>query len=178
MCGDPGNGCGNFRDGLSGSSWLLCPSAPTPCEGGGAIWNGTTRAHAKLIDDAARKLDEAFPGAVDLQHEQVLIGFSQGAYVARELLKMQPGRYRGAMFIGARVAPSAEELQAAGVRRAVFASGQYDMMRKPLENAAEALIRAGYPARFVDLGPVGHTYVPKRDTPVLRDALEWLQEAY
>ncbi|WP_394827248.1 alpha/beta hydrolase [Pendulispora albinea] len=177
MCGDPGNGCAHFRDGVVESSWLLCPSAPTPCTGGGAIWTGSSDDRAKVIGDAEQRLVARYADAVDVSPgSRVLVGFSQGAYLARDLLRSQPGRYRAVMFIGADVRPAAETLRAAGVRRAVFASGRFDGTRRALENAAAALVQEGYAARFVDLGPVGHTYVPAREEPVLRDALAWLEE--
>ncbi|WP_394845927.1 hypothetical protein LZC95_00505 [Pendulispora brunnea] len=179
MCGDPSHGCGYFREGVAPSSWLLCPSATTPCPSGGAIWSGSTAERAAVIDDAERELVATYGDAVDVTRGRVLIGFSQGAYLARNLIARKDSRYRGVMFIGADVQPTADALRAAGVRRAVFASGRYDMMRRPLERAAEALVQDGYPARFVDLGPVGHTYVPAADPlrmETMREALAWLED--
>ncbi|WP_394835389.1 hypothetical protein LVJ94_00495 [Pendulispora rubella] len=180
MCGDPANGCSYFREGVAPSSWLLCPSAKTLCPGGGAIWSGSTAERGAVVDEAERQLVATYGDAVDGTRERVLIGFSQGAYLARNLIAQRPSRYRSVMFIGADVQPTAEALRAAGVRRAVFASGRFDGTRRPLERAAEALVQEGYPARFVDLGPVGHTYVPARDEApmrAMREALAWLEGA-
>ena len=67
-------------------------------------------------------------------------------------------------------------LRQMGVRRAVFAASRRDMTRHALEETAQRLRDEGFPARFVDLGAGGHTYVPTPDVAGWRDALAWLEE--
>lgn len=64
------------------------------------------------------------------------------------------------------------------MRRVVLAAGRYDMTRRTLEETARRLDGEGFPVRFVDLGAVGHTFVPARGATGWRDALAWLEEAY
>lgn len=175
MCGTPAHGCDRFRAQSPGPAWLVCPAAPSPCAGGGARWSGSLAARSNAVSDAERRLLAEHPGEVDAARPRVLIGFSEGAYVARDLILAQPGRYRGALFIGADVRLPAAALRRAGVARVAFASGRLDMMRSRLEGADAALKREGFPSRFVDLGRVGHTYVPADDDDdALREALAWL----
>jgi predicted esterase len=174
MCGGPEHGCGYFRDKVPDAAWLVCPTAPSACPGGGTQWHGPLSSRAAVLADAEKRLLSEHPGQVDAARGRVLIGFSQGAYLARDLLRAEPGRYRGVLFIGADIQLAAETLRAAGVKRAAFASGQFDMMRRPLERAAASLTAEKFPARFVDLGRVGHTYVPAADDSVLRETLSWL----
>ncbi len=178
ICGDPGNGCPYFKDGVTSSSWLLCPSAPTPCPGGGATWSGPFATEEAAIRKAEEETEAMHPGAVDTTKPHILIGFSQGGYLGRSELRANPGRYRGALFIGADVEVTAKDLRDAGVKRIALGAGRFDGTYRPLAANAERLRAEGFPVRFVDLGKVGHTYAPATDEPVLRDALAWLEEAY
>lgn len=175
VCGQPTNGCPYFRDGTTSASWLLCPTAPTACEGGGGSWAGTVSMQERAENDAERRALAAYPNAIDAKAPRVLIGFSQGAYVARNLILAQRGRYRAALFIGADISTTAESFRLAGIERVAFAAGRYDMTRKPLEAEYAKLHAAGFPARFVDLGNVGHTYVSVRAGGELEATIEWLE---
>ena len=177
ICGNPGNGCPFFRDATTSASWLLCPSAPTECQGGGATWSGSTSSQAAAVENAEQKITALYPLGVDATRPRVLIGFSQGAYTARNLIRTEPGKFRAALFIGADIEITADEFRRAGIARVAFASGQYDMMRKPLEKESAELAAAGFPTRFIDLGAVGHTYMPAQNADVLRDAIAWLEAA-
>lgn len=178
ICGTPVNGCPQFADGVADRSWLLCPRAPVACEGGGAAWNAGVRASEAMVNRLVHETSRLAPGAVDQSNPGVLIGFSQGAYAAERLLRASPGRWRGVVFIGGFIHATRAQLEARGVRRAVFAAGRYDMTRATLEETARRLQREGFPARFVDLGSVGHTYVPARNVAGWHDALAWLEESY
>ncbi len=68
-------------------------------------------------------------------------------------------------------------LERLGVRRVVLAAGRYDATRRALEATARRLVAEGFAARFVDLGAVGHTYVPSRAVPGWGEALGWLEDA-
>jgi predicted esterase len=117
----------------------------------------------------------ARPG-VEPPRPGVLIAFSQGAYVAMEVLAARPGRVSAALFIGAAIHPSRQSLAKVGVSRVALAAGRYDMTYDAMRKAARALETEGVDARFFDLGPVGHTYVPS-DPRVLPQVLAWLTAA-
>jgi len=130
-------------------------------------------ARIRAMVDAAARLS---PGGVDRQQPGVLLGFSQGAYIADAVLRASPGRWRGVAFVAAFVNLSRASLERRGVRRVVLAAGRRDMTRSSLEATAQRLQREGFPARFVDLGAVGHTCAPSRSSPGWRDALAWLED--
>jgi len=54
----------------------------------------------------------------------------------------------------------------------VLAAGSLDASFAPLQRAAERLRREGMDVRFLDLGPIGHTY-QTTDKEALRDAIAW-----
>src|SRR5215472_447971 len=61
ICGDPANGCPYFREGATSASWLLCPSAPTECQGGGGTWSGTVAMQTRAVANAEHEAESLFP---------------------------------------------------------------------------------------------------------------------
>ena len=173
-CGAATNGCPYFEPGVSGFGWLVCPPAPSRCEGGGASWSGSTSQKQAVVDSAVSAVAASYPGLVDTVAPTVLIGFSQGAYIAVDMVRERPGKYMGVLLIGAEIVTSAEILSTAGVKRVVLAAGAYDGARPAMETEAKKLASQGFSAHFVSLGTVGHTYVADREG-VLRSSLEWLE---
>ena len=101
------------------------------------------------------------------------MGFSQGGYVALDLVKTRQARFRGLVLIAAPEAhPSAQRLRESGVVRVALAAGAEDAAYAPLVEDAKRLQREGMEARFYDLGRVGHTYAAD-DTTTLREAIAW-----
>lgn len=175
ICGDPSNGCAAFAESVTDASWLLCPSAPTACPGGGGTWSAPTETLVDALHRAEVRALEKAPESIDATRPRVLIGFSQGGYRVVDLLRAEPGRYRSALVIGADVKFSKRSLEKAGVRRVALGAGRYDMTFRAMRKTAEALAHEGFPVRFVDLGRVGHTYVPEPGSESLYEALAWLE---
>jgi acetyl esterase/lipase len=79
-------------------------------------------------------------------------------------------------LLGALMRPDAARLKASGIRRVVFAAGEWDMARPAMQRSAAALTGAGLPSRYVSLGQIGHG-LPDNLEAILRDALRWIREA-
>ncbi len=173
-CGVTTNGCPHFREGVTPFGWLVCPPANAKCPGGGASWGGSPTDRRTLVEAAISDVARAYPAEVDARAPSVLIGFSQGAWIALDLARQKPGAYPGLLLIGADVSPRPADLRAAGVSRIVLAAGRNDMAARPMAQQAIALAAAGVEARFVDLGAVGHTYVAEHEGAVT-EALSWLE---
>lgn len=162
------NGCPYLRAGASEIGWLVCPEANVP-DAPGFSWSGTPADKRGIVAYAERA---AHARGADPDAPSVLVGFSQGSYVALELVRARLGRYRGLVLLGADVEPTPSELAEAGVARIVLASGDRDSPRVSLERTAERLRAAAVDARFVSLGAVGHTYAAE-DPSVLAQAIAW-----
>ena len=167
--GLPQNGCPWLRSGASELGWLVCPAANTQLSNGTFSWGGTVAAQREVVARAERAAQES---GADPDAANVLVGFSQGAYVALDLVHAHLGRVRGLVLIGADVAPSRAMLEAAGVSRIVLAAGDLDGASAPMKRAAARLVREGMDARFVSLGPIGHSY-ETTEKEALRDAIVW-----
>ncbi len=175
ICGRAENGCPHFASGAA--SWLLCPHAPRACPGGGDSWGDAREASATVLQ-AEGDLERAYASTKALPGSgRILVGFSQGGYVARAIYGERPNAFRGMMVLGADVRFARADLERAGVRRVALGAGRFDATFAPLRRATEALAAEGFPVRFVDLGDVGHTYVAAPTSALaISHALSWLAE--
>jgi predicted esterase len=167
--GRPENGCPWLRDGASELGWLVCPHANEHLANDTFSWAGTASEQRAVVAHAERA---AQAQGADPSSANVLVGFSQGAYVALDLTARRLGRYRGLVLIGADVTPSRAMLEGAGVARIVLASGDLDGASASMKRVAEQLGRQGMDARFVSLGRIGHSYETTKKE-ALRDAIVW-----
>lgn len=167
LCGFPHRGCAALRDAAGAQGWLLGPTAPADLPGCGPSWSAAPR-----LRDAT--LARALHHAPDAQGSRVLVGFSQGAFTAVDLLRATPGRWTAVALVGAQVRVDARAIRRAGVRRVALAAGRYDQAARSMRATAEALRRDGVDARFVSLGEVGHTPASRGVGPVWRELLAWL----
>jgi predicted esterase len=161
-------GCPYFRRGASELGWLVCPEAIERDGNGLWSWGADLRAQARVLDEAvatarANGARAALP---------VVVGFSQGSFVLLDLVKTHLARARGLVLLGADVHPDVALLRAAGVERVALGSGALDAPYRTLAAEVARLEREGMPARFVDLGAVGHTYATE-DVEALDAALLW-----
>ena len=159
VCGMTIHGCGHF-EGAPG--WLVCPQATAPCAGGGAAWTGSIDDKLAVIDRALDAARTRWPESASVP--VVLVGFSQGAYVAIDAAAARPGAFAGLMLLGADTEHAAARLRASRVPRVGLASGAYDMMSPRMHATPRALAPFGVQARYASLGRVGHTYVAEDGT--------------
>lgn len=170
MCDAPENECPWLAPAVTPHAWLVCPRASLACRGGGAMWSAARR--NRTVEGAVQSLEKARPDEVDTAGA-TLMGFSQGAYAAFSIARTDPGEWSRLLLIAAKVYPDAKRLERHGVQRVLFAAGDYDMTHGPMATAARRLSRRGYPARFMSLGKVGHTF-PSDMTKRMTDAVGWL----
>jgi pimeloyl-ACP methyl ester carboxylesterase len=142
------------------------PIGNARCSDGSSDWVGTGSEKAAAL--------EAHLAAAP-ERGNVLVGFSRGAFVARDVALASPERFSGLVFIGASMKLDVDALRAAGVRRVVLASGELDSAHGSMRRNRDALERGGIEARFVSLGRVYHT-LPGDTGERLRAALAWVAE--
>lgn len=167
--GRPENGCPWF--GSHAFGWLVCPAASRAHDNGTFSWTSTS--DDNVVVDRAESLARA-RGASDAP--AVLVGFSQGAYVAARMATERHGRYHAIVLIGADVTLDPRAIESAGIVRVALLAGDYDAASGPMRRTAKDLSTAGVDSRFVSLGKVGHTYVPESATHAasLAETLGWV----
>ena len=169
MCSDAHASCEAVRDLVEPRGALACPTGNGAC-GGWADWKGEGEEKAAHVDAS---LDAGWAHLGEkAEGDQVLIGFSRGAFVARDIAYARPGRYAALVLVGAATIPDAERLKSNGIRKVLLASGDFDPARRTMEKAARELSAAGLPARYVHLGPFGHA-LPRDLARTLGGALDW-----
>jgi len=172
-CMDPVSTCEFWSSGGREKSFLACPEGNVAC-GAAFDWAGPTEDRIAAVDASLAAIDRTYASLLD--HEgDVLIGFSRGAFLARELVYARPGRFRGVIFIGAAFVPDPSRFLASGVRRVVFASGDLDGARPTMRRAAAILEARGLTTRFVSLGRIYHA-LPANLADIMRDQIRWIRE--
>jgi predicted esterase len=174
MCCDPAPTCDFWSPAGREGSFLVCPEGNASC-GGAASWEGPIEAKAAALDQSLAAVDAAFGAHIAHAKGDILMGFSRGAFVARDVVYARPGRFKGLILIGALMRPDAARFKAAGIRRVVMAAGEYDMARPAMQRAAAELTANGLPARYVSLGRIGHA-LPDNMEEIMRGALRWVRE--
>ena len=174
MCGDARRSCSHFAEQVTQTANLVCPRASQHCTGGGASWPDAGVAEA--VESAVGRAKNALGEAVDDRHGRTLIGYSLGAYRALNIAQAGAGKYPRVMLIGARISVDGARLTRNGVERLLLCAGDWDMMHDPMQREAERAQRAGFQARFLGLGPVGHAFTPSF-AHYLPLALSWLSGA-
>ncbi len=160
-------------DGAAGALGLIvCPHGNAEC-GGASDWKGDGAEKAAFLDEAFLDVEEAFGPDASPRKGGVLVGFSRGAFVARDVIYERPGYFRGAILVGAALSPDAERFRKAGIRRVVLAAGDFDGARPTMEKAAVRLNALGIPSKFVRLGPIPHA-LPKDFDRFVAEAVQWI----
>lgn len=146
---------------------VVCPTGNVDYGDGTSDWTGEG-------EEKASHIDRALTGdlAPNAERGDILMGFSRGAFVARDVAYARSNRWRGLVLIGAALTPDADKLRANGIRRVVLASGDFDGAKRTMVAARAKLCAAGMPARFVSLGPVWHA-LPEDTIARMKDALAW-----
>jgi predicted esterase len=156
MCNAPQWECPYFADAIRKHSWLVCPKASIPCEGGGAIWSH--KKFPETVENAVSRVKARYPNQLDESPGRTLMGFSLGAIRGMSLAHRGGGKWSSVILIGAKVHPNQKLLEQAGVRRLLMVAGDWDMMKWHMYRQAQKLERKGMDCAFLSLGKIGHQF--------------------
>jgi predicted esterase len=170
MCDTPENECPYFQRSVGRRGWLVCPRAPKACGNGGSRWGG--KDDAALVEAAVERLAARYPGQVG-DRDRTIMGFSQGAFVAADILQRRAQPYRYALLIAGKVPLEPSRVVRGGALRVLLSAGDQDGSSGFMQSATRRLARGGVDAQFFSLGKVGHSFAADMDT-WLEGALAWL----
>ena len=176
-CMDPRPVCDLVgRSGREGT-FLVCPSGNATCFGA-PDWHGPAEAKSAFLSSALEKVEQRWGKYVT--HDDTLIGWSRGAFAARDILYADVARgaaprFTSLVLIAADVTPDPVKLRKAGIRRVFLTAGDQDGSRATMKRAADKLTAAGIPARFSSLGPIGH-WLPEDFDKRLAPGIAWVRE--
>lgn len=164
MGASPEDSCHYFEPAaIANNAVLICPRGNARQSQGGA-WIGN-------LDDKRYSLDQIMK---DRPAGATLMGFSIGAHFAYQLAKSEPGKWSGLILMNQVMVIEKADLEKAGVKKLVLCAGEYDASHPALYAEKQKLAKAGFPVRFVTLGPVGHRFAPDMETRMV-DAIGWVQ---
>lgn len=172
MCGDGRGVCEFWNRAGRQASWLVCPNGNAVC-GSASDWRGDGETKARYLDGVIAELATQ-QGTLVTDHDDILAGFSRGAFVARDVAYARPGRFRGLVLLGAALVPDPKRLLRSGVRRVVLGAGDFDGARPTMQRASRVLQQGGVEARYVSLGRIPHA-LPHDLEHIMRDALAWIR---
>ncbi|MFO0549542.1 MAG: hypothetical protein U0271_14210 [Polyangiaceae bacterium] len=171
-CWEAAPTCEALRDALPSGFAMACPTGNAVCRGGGNDWVGDVDEKTAQLDSQVDAVRRELDSVGSAGSPNVIMGFSRGAFVARDVALAHPGRYTALVLIGAATSPDPEKLKLAGIRKVVLASGEYDSAAKTMQSAAVKLNARGLPARYVSLGRVWHA-LPPDSGKRLAAAIDW-----
>jgi len=178
-CMQPSPVCDRFGSAGRDPGWLVCPSGNSTCYGE-PDWHGPGPEKAAFLERALAKVEAQIPSFLD-ERPGVLVGWSRGAFAARDILeasltdaKSAPlaKRFRGLVLLAAHVTPKLSTLTKVGITRVVMAAGDQDGARPTMVAAVDTLRAGGLEVRYVSLGNIGHAW-PKDFETRMREPIAW-----
>jgi predicted esterase len=159
--------------------WVVCPQGPSTTESGGRTWNNDAETAKKIVDATVVALQGLYPGRVRSRGD-VLIGFSEGAFVAQQLGMRDPAHWSRWLILAANDrywfgdAPQLLEQNRSKIRRVYLFTGEDDQVADNTRRAAEMLKEARIHVRVKILPGLGHEVPADRMITNYRRPLRWL----
>lgn len=159
--------------------WVVCPQGPSATESGGRTWNNDAETAKKIIDATVVALQGKYPGRVRSRGD-VLIGFSEGAFVAQQLGMRDPAHWSRWLILAANDrywfgdAAQLLEQNRSKIRRVYLFTGEDDQVAENTRRAAEMLKEARIHVRVKIVPGLGHEVPADRMITNYRRPLRWL----
>ncbi len=159
--------------------WVLCPQGPVSSETGGRTWNNDAETAHRIIDAAVAALKEKYKGRVRTRGD-VLIGFSEGAFIAQQVGLRDPAHWNRWLILAASDkywwgdAPQLLEENHAKIRRVYFITGENDQVAENTKRAGAMLKDARIHVRVKIAPGLGHEVPADRMITTYRRPLRWL----
>ncbi len=159
--------------------WVVCPQGPATTESGGRTWGNDAESAKRIIDATVVALQEKYPGRVRSRGD-ILIGFSEGAFVAQQLGMRDPAHWSRWLILAANDrywfgdAPQLLGQNHAKIRRVYLFTGEDDQVAENTKRAAEMLKEARIHVRVKIVPGLGHEVPADRMITNYRRPLRWL----
>jgi predicted esterase len=162
--------------------WVVCPQGPAPTDTGGRTWNNDAETAKKIIDATVDALKDKYKGRVRTRSD-ILIGFSEGAFIAQQVGMRDPSRWNRWLILAANDqywfgdAPQRLEQNRAKIRRVYLLTGEDDQVAENTKRAGE-MLKDAHIRVLVKIAPgLGHEVPADRMITNYRRPLRWLVAA-
>ena len=159
--------------------WIVCPEGPSITDWGGRTWNNDAETAKHIVDATLEALRAEYKGRLR-RRGNILIGFSEGAFVAQQIGLRDPAHWSRWLILAANDqywfgdAPQLLEHNRARIRRVVLFTGENDGVVENTRRAGEMLKSARIPVRIRIIPGLGHEVPADRMITNYRRPLRWL----
>lgn len=180
--GNPEQDCMKWAKVARDVGWLLCPSGIESRGGGGRGWSNNWRASKGVVDRALAALREKFGRRVQL-YGNILVGYSEGAFVAMNIGVREPRVYNRWLILAANdsywLGEGEAELRSASrrIKRVYLLTGERDLVVANTRRVFDILDELGVRVIVRTPGDLGHEIPDARMKELYERPLRWLAAA-
>lgn len=179
--GNPAEDCRKWARVASQFGWVVCPAGPGDNGNGGRAWTGAGDAQ-RVIDGTVKALREKYKGKVQ-RRGNILIGFSEGAFIAMQVGLKDQRTWTKWLILGASEAywggeaDEALDVEKRKVRRVYLLTGENDGVAQNTVKVGDALKKKKVPVKVKLVPGMGHEVPSDRMVSTYRRPLAWLAAA-
>ncbi|MDB4937461.1 MAG: hypothetical protein JWP87_4433 [Labilithrix sp.] len=179
--GNPAEDCRKWAKVGSQFGWVVCPAGPGDNGTGGRTWSDAGAAQ-KVIDGTVQALREKYKGRVQ-RRGNVLIGFSEGAFVAMQIGLKDQTTWTKWLILGASEqywgtdVTDALDSEKRKVRRVYLLTGENDGVAQNTVKVGDTLKKNKVPVKVRLVPGMGHEVPGDRMVSTYRRPLAWLVAA-
>jgi predicted esterase len=175
---DPRENCARFAPVVTPRGWLVCPQGPGMRGDGHRVWNNNAALAHRYTMTALDALFRRFPRRVR-RNDNVVMGFSEGAFVAMQTGLMEPvvfprwlifAAHDGYVGMNSELYPAARR----ALRRVYLLTGAGDGIVERTRRAAALMRRERLGRVELRILPAAGHQLPPDFVPVVRRALAWV----
>ena len=176
--GNPAEDCRKWAKVASQFGWVVCPSGAGGTEGARTWMNGAMDAQ-HVIDKTVEALRAKYKGRVQ-RHSNVLIGFSEGAFVAMQVGLKEQSIWSKWLILAASDQYWGGDVKEAfdpdkrKVRRVYLLTGENDGVVENTKRVSETLKKNHVPVKMRLVPGLGHEVPADRMVSTYRRPLAWL----
>ena len=180
--GNPMEDCRKWARVGSQFGWVVCPQGPEDRGGGARSWQNSVQTGKDTLDATLRALREKFKHRVQLRNN-ILIGFSEGAFIAMQVGLHDPVRWNRWLILAANDQYWFGDTDAVlkddrkRFRRVYLLTGENDEVAENTERVGEMLRKAKISTRVKIVPGLGHEIPHDRMITTYRRPLLWLAAA-
>jgi predicted esterase len=180
--GNPQEDCRKWAKVARQFGWVVCPSGPGVSDSGGRTWANGAGDAGRTIDATIEALRAKYHGRVQ-RKSNVLVGFSEGAFVAMNVGLKDQSTWSKWLILGASDAywggdvTDALDREKRRVRRVYLLTGENDGVADNTRRVGDTLKKLKVPAKVKLVPGMGHEVPADRMVTTYRRPLAWLVAA-
>ncbi len=180
--GNPAEDCRKWARVATQFGWVVCPQGPGDVGGGARTWSNGAGEAQRIIDATVHAMREKFHGRVQ-RSGNILIGFSEGAFVAMQVGLKDQNTWSKWLILGASdnywggdVTDALDENKR-HLRRVYLLTGENDGVAQNTVRVGDTLKKNKVPVKVRLVPGMGHEVPSDRMISTYRRPLRWLVAA-